>query len=865
MSKRLNLEFDSALLDSISAEFDLRLPNKEALRKLVYTLNGDYDPNVMQVMNMATGVGKTYLMAAFMEYLRLQGVGNVVIITPGKVVQAKTIQNFTHGSPRYIEGSQVPPEIVTPQDYSAWIARVNGTSKLSYGRDVPELAFIFNIQQLIAPTDDEGSTHGEDRQSQRRKPRRYDENAGILFDYLKDLEDLVVIADESHLYGVSAAAFHKALEELDPAACIGLTASTHPGDHVIYRYPLYQAIKDQYVKTPVLAFRKEGYGDDGTSEEQQLSDATQLREIKQHAYDAYTEQNGLPHLNAVLFVVCSDKNHATQITELLRSPRFFGSAQAVLQIDSDHEDVSSQLMLERLDDADSPVLAVVSVNKLKEGWDVKNIAVIVTLRAMASEVLTQQTMGRGLRLPFGKYTGILQIDQLDIIAHQSFKELLEAENVLEQFGLEEATKDMRDTERKIKDAIVSGMSGNTTGRKGAVEYTTANGEAATEPDSLDGDESNGHADETQIDTDWMKADARQGGLFDGIGLMRIDEQGPAKQPSLSCTSVKRNKRFSDVEYMFPRTRIDLSKYEVDLAGIDEESIKKASERVTSTVDVIIRKRIITSISGRLKVADTESAEVDSRIVDSETAENTLVRIVLSGQLITVNKENELIARRYLVRKFMRYAPVDNWTVKSLSSASDELERLINGYVKELQSRRVEETSFSALKMPCTEELKIPVGDEVHASADSQADFVRGRFYGNWMKSLFDAESFDSYTGEYLLAKLLDTSPNIVWWQRLHTDFGAYIYYNSRSRYYPDFVACDDSKTLWIIEGKAQRGQDDTTVQAKRLAAEQVVHRMVGESAFANQYWGYLIAYEDDIRNSDSWNDLKAKTHPASNA
>ena len=42
-----------------------------------------------------------------------------------------------------------------------------------------------------------------------------------------------------------------------------------------------------------------------------------------------------------------------------------------------------------------------SVNKFKEGWDVKNIAVVVTLRAMASEVLTQQTMGRGLRPPFG--------------------------------------------------------------------------------------------------------------------------------------------------------------------------------------------------------------------------------------------------------------------------------------------------------------------------------------------------------------------------------------------------------------------------------------------------------------------------------
>ena len=57
---------------------------------------------------------------------------------------------------------------------------------------------------------------------------------------------------------------------------------------------------------------------------------------------------------------------------------------------------------------------------------------------MASEVLTQQTMGRGLRLPFGKYTGVWQIDQLDIIAHQSFHELLVAENVLQQFGLEDA-------------------------------------------------------------------------------------------------------------------------------------------------------------------------------------------------------------------------------------------------------------------------------------------------------------------------------------------------------------------------------------------------------------------------------------------
>jgi len=332
MAKRLNISFDSDLLESISAEFDLRAPNKAALRKLVFTLDGDYDPDVMQVLNLATGVGKTYLMAAFVEYLRCQGVGNVVIVTPGKTVQAKTVANFTPGNKRYIAGSQVPPDVVTPQDYSAWVTRTNGQATLAYGYDAPVLAFIFNIQQLIAPKSLEGETHGKSQESLQRKPRRFDENAGVLFDYLKNLNDLVVIADESHLYSSSAAAFNAALRELDPAATIGLTASTLPGDHVIHTYPLYQAIKDRYVKAPVLAFRKGGYGADQASEEQQLRDALQLRGIKQAYYDAYAEQQGMQRLNAVAFIVCADTDHASQVADLLRTPEYQARlAQAVAQ------------------------------------------------------------------------------------------------------------------------------------------------------------------------------------------------------------------------------------------------------------------------------------------------------------------------------------------------------------------------------------------------------------------------------------------------------------------------------------------------------------------------------------------------------
>lgn len=43
-----------------------------------------------------------------------------------------------------------------------------------------------------------------------------------------------------------------------------------------------------------------------------------------------------------------------------------------------------------------------------------------------------------------------------------------------------------------------------------------------------------------------------------------------------------------------------------------------------------------------------------------------------------------------------------------------------------------------------------------------------------------------------------------------------------------------------------------------------VPELAAEDAFANQAWGYLIAYEDDIAKSDSWDDLKTLAQPVSN-
>lgn len=65
------------------------------------------------------------------------------------------------------------------------------------------------------------------------------------------------------------------------------------------------------------------------------------------------------------------------------------------------------------------------VYKLKEGWDVNNLFTIIPLNAAKSDILALQTIGRGLRLPFGEITGIEELDTLDIVAHDHYREIVD--------------------------------------------------------------------------------------------------------------------------------------------------------------------------------------------------------------------------------------------------------------------------------------------------------------------------------------------------------------------------------------------------------------------------------------------------------
>ena len=88
---------------------------------------------------------------------------------------------------------------------------------------------------------------------------------------------------------------------------------------------------------------------------------------------------------------------------------------------------------------DNPITVIVSVMMLKEGWDVRNVKVIVPLRSCASRTLTEQTLGRGLRrmnrpdmADNGAVDGDVK-DELYVLRHPSFERVIrEINDLVEQ-------------------------------------------------------------------------------------------------------------------------------------------------------------------------------------------------------------------------------------------------------------------------------------------------------------------------------------------------------------------------------------------------------------------------------------------------
>jgi DNA restriction-modification system, restriction enzyme len=814
------ITYDENLIEEIANKFDLRTPNIEALKALVHRIEtGDFNPLEPLVLNLATAVGKTYILASLIEYLRHQDFGHVMVVTPSTVVQDKTVRDLSEGSQRYIGGFDIAPTVVTPTAMQALAKNQDMLTDHLSG----SMVYVFNVQQLFPPKPG-GKNEASGVEAGRRKVYRFQEETGVLADRLINLKDLVVIADESHLFGTTAKVFRESLTNLKPAVTVGLTASPDKKDDVIYRYPLWRAIEDGYVKQPVLVYRTSGYD----SEERQLQDAVNLLRYKEENYATYRAVHpDKPQTKPLLFVVCSDVNHATETATLLRNTHLpdTSTGPQVLQVDHQHDDDTTRTFLRNLDSATSSIRAIVSVNKLREGWDTKRIAVMCTLRAMGSDVLTQQVMGRGLRLPFGEITGIEEIDQLDIISHKSFVNLLQNEKVLREFGIEE--------EEMPAPVIVD-------------PDTDSTGDGT---DASTGSCSGSNTTPTPAPT--------VRGLTDDEPIVPPTPQIPVV--------VKINPNFTDTSFMFPTSVMTETQKSFKLSEIEQSKVVAQAIKVKDTDEQLERRKLVADIDNHELIPEELDRMSVQSFQQSETSvARELTNRVLNTRGVAQTQDNVTQLVRIIVPTFMKSATcIKQWTEKSKESAVRLLTELIAEEAKAAIKRNTSlDVNIVPTRLPVAQQFVLPVGTVTHTRLDmskKNTGFVRNQYYGTWKRGLFEYARFDSFSAEYKLAYLFNLDPRVKWWTRIYDGQGAKIAYTTRNHYVPDFVVCDMDGTYWIVEGKADSQRHDETVHLKRKAAEQLIRELVGHPAYAEQRWGYIIAYESDIANASSLADLSGSS------
>jgi restriction endonuclease len=182
-----------------------------------------------------------------------------------------------------------------------------------------------------------------------------------------------------------------------------------------------------YIKIPGIVARRDNFAYEGDLERIKLEDGIRLHREKKEVLEEYCRNNKVPFILSVTLIVTSNIQHANDVKQIVTSDDFFGGyyKDKALVITSESEDEAIHQLLHLEETAPvNKIEIVIHVNKLKEGWDVRNVFTIIPFRAAISKTLIEQTIGRGLRLPFGELTGNELIDSLDIISHDNFARVL---------------------------------------------------------------------------------------------------------------------------------------------------------------------------------------------------------------------------------------------------------------------------------------------------------------------------------------------------------------------------------------------------------------------------------------------------------
>lgn len=361
-------------------------------------------------------------MGACIYYLyKTKGYKHFFILCPSNTIYDKMRRETVPGHPKYmfkgLEAEMGRPKVYDGENYLSYPVRYV-QSELQIEKTSEIQLFIFNISKIFTRGDLEFKFH------------KFNENLGGSFaDVLRSFDDLVFCMDEAHRY--YAPASKTAINYLNPVLGLEFTATPKSTNkNIIFHYGLEEGA-GKFLKIPVVMGRTNtaGYSDDDI-EEMKLKDGIKLHERRKAIVYKYCIDNGLEQVKPIVLVACKDTTHAKKIKEKIDSDAFFGGRYVgkVIEIDSSTRGEETEENIQKLltiEQNTNPVEIVLHVYKLKEGWDVNNLFTIIPLNAAKSDILALQTIGRGLRLPFGEITHVEEIDTLDIVAHDHYREIID--------------------------------------------------------------------------------------------------------------------------------------------------------------------------------------------------------------------------------------------------------------------------------------------------------------------------------------------------------------------------------------------------------------------------------------------------------
>jgi type III restriction enzyme len=403
---------------------------------------------------MATGSGKTMAMSLCITWSYFHALyepdspmtTSFLVLAPNVIVFERLRSDFGDTA-TFRRDPLIPPEWREDFELTA-VLQDDPTPVTTRG-----VLYLTNIQRLYEGSDDsdgDGALNPVEAMVGPRVRRDVDaSSAGELFDRIAAHDRVMVVNDEAHHVWSERLMWNRAIERLhvelrdrthdDPGAGVvsQLDFSATPKDqagslfrHVVVDYPLAQAVADGIVKTPLIGETTGGsieLGESAVQRYRQWIDVAVGRWRKFH--EALSPAGKRP----VLFVMCANTQEADEVADYLRQrPDFSGDRLLVIHTTRAGEIVKRDLDLARqaareIDGPDSPIRCIVSVLMLREGWDVRNVCVILTLRSLtaAARILPEQALGRGLRRMTPPGSGY--DERVVVVEHDAFRHLWDAE------------------------------------------------------------------------------------------------------------------------------------------------------------------------------------------------------------------------------------------------------------------------------------------------------------------------------------------------------------------------------------------------------------------------------------------------------